>query len=58
MAREIPREEWQSYFEDFSRGQPDYLAQVEVLGDELGAETEAEGTHLAAITRSAVMGAS
>ena len=50
MAREIQREEWQRYFEDFSRGQPDFLANVEVLGGELGAETEAAGTHLAAIT--------
>ena len=50
MAREIPREDWQKYFEDFSRDQPDYLAKMEVLGGELGAETEAEGTHLAAIT--------
>jgi hypothetical protein len=50
MANEIPREDWQAYFEDFSRNQPDYLAKMEILGSELGAETEAEGTHLAAIT--------
>jgi len=50
MAREIPRDDWQQYFEDFSRNQPDYIAKVEILSGELGAETEAEGTHLAAIT--------
>lgn len=50
MASEIPRDDWQAYFEDFSRNQPDYIAQMEVLGDEIGAETEAAGTHLAAIT--------
>ncbi len=50
MAREIPKEDWQAYFEDFSRDQPDYVAKVEVLSGELGAETEAEATHLAAIT--------
>jgi hypothetical protein len=50
MASEIPRDDWQAYFEDFSRDQPDYLAKVEILSGEIGAETEAEGTHLAAIT--------
>ncbi len=50
MAREIAREDWQAYFEGFSRGEPDYLARMEVLGGELGAETEADGVHLAAIT--------
>jgi hypothetical protein len=50
MAREIPRDEWQRYFEDFSRDQPDYLANVEILSAEIGAETEADATHLAAIT--------
>ncbi len=50
MASEIPRDDWQAYFEDFSRNQPDYLAQMEILSAELGAETEATGTHLAAIT--------
>lgn len=49
MAREIPRDEWQAYFEDFSRNQPDYLVRMEILGGELGAETQSEGTHLAAI---------
>jgi hypothetical protein len=50
MAREIPRDDWQAYFEDFSRDQPDYLATMEILGGEIGAETEAQGTRLAAIT--------
>ncbi len=50
MAREIPREEWQAYFEDFSRDQPDYLVRMDILGGETGAETEADGPHLAAIT--------
>jgi hypothetical protein len=50
MANEIPRDDWQAYFEDFSRDQPDYLAKIEILSEEIGAETEAEGTHLAAIT--------
>jgi hypothetical protein len=50
MASEIPRDDWQAYFEDFSKDQPDYLAQMEILSEEIGAETEAEATHLAAIT--------
>ena len=47
---EIPREEWSSYFDDFSRDLPELLATVEVLGGELGAETEAERPQLTSIT--------
>jgi Family of unknown function (DUF5335) len=49
-TREIPHEEWQRWFEDFSREEPDYLATVEVLGGEIGAETEAARPRLTAIT--------
>ena len=49
-TREIPREEWSSYFDDFSRDLPELLATVEVLSGEFGAETEAARPHLTAIT--------
>ena len=49
-THEIPREQWGVYFDDFSRDLPDYLATVEVLGGEIGAEPEAARPHLAAIT--------
>ncbi len=49
-TREIPREEWRSYFDDFSRDLPELIATVEVLGGDLGAEVEAAGPHLTALT--------
>jgi len=49
-TREIPRAEWQSYFDDFSRDLPDLAATVEVLGAEVGAQVEAEQPLLAGVT--------
>jgi hypothetical protein len=49
-TREIPREEWGSHFDDFSRELPELVAHVEVLGDEVGAQTEAESPRLTGIT--------
>lgn len=49
-TREIPRAEWRSYFDDFSRNLPDLLATVEVVGKEIGAQVEAERPVLTGIT--------
>jgi hypothetical protein len=48
-TREIPREEWGAYFDDFSRDLPDTLATVEVAGREIGAQVEAERPRLTGI---------
>jgi Family of unknown function (DUF5335) len=49
-TREIPRSEWRTYFDDFSRDLPDLVASVEILGAEVGAQTEAERPRLIGIT--------
>jgi len=49
-ARDIPREQWQQHFDDFSRDLPGYAATIEILGGELGAETEADRPRLTTIT--------
>ena len=49
-SREIPREEWRTYFDGFSRDLPRLSATVEVIGEEVGAQTEAEGSRLTGIS--------
>ncbi|HEY0517364.1 MAG TPA: DUF5335 family protein [Solirubrobacteraceae bacterium] len=51
-TREIPREQWRAYFDDFSRNhEPDeLLADLEVLGLEVGAQVEAQRPRLAGIS--------
>ncbi len=41
-TREIPRPDWRTYFDDFSRELDDLLATVEVDGTEIGAQLEDE----------------
>jgi hypothetical protein len=48
--REIPREEWGEFLDSFSRQHEGWLVTVEVLGDEIGAQVEAEGKPLEGIT--------
>jgi hypothetical protein len=48
-TREIPREQWQSFFEGFSRRHWNWLATVEVLADRLGAQIEARELPLQAV---------
>ncbi len=50
VSREIPREDWRTYFDDFSRDLPRLSATVEVVGEEVGAQTEAQGARLTGIT--------
>jgi hypothetical protein len=39
-TREIPREEWVSFFDTFSRRHERWLATVEIFGDDVGAQVE------------------
>ena len=48
--REIPREEWAEYLDGFSRQHEGWLVTVEVLGEEIGAQVEAEEMALAGVT--------
>jgi hypothetical protein len=49
-TREIPREEWRKYFDDFSRDIPELTATVEVVGEEVGAQLEVAGSRLTGIS--------
>ena len=49
-TREIPKTEWRSYFDDFSRDLHDVVATVEVAGKEVGAQVEAEHPLLTGMT--------
>lgn len=40
IVREIPREDWVSFFNNFSRRHDRWLVTVEVLGADLGAQVE------------------
>src|SRR4051812_38059876 len=48
--REIPREEWGEFLDSFSRQHEGWLVTVEVLGEEIGAQVEAQGVPLEGIT--------
>jgi hypothetical protein len=39
-TREIPREEWNEFFDSFSRQHEGWLVTLEVLGHEIGAQVE------------------
>lgn len=39
-TREIPREEWNEFFDSFSRQHEGWLVTLEVLGQEIGAQVE------------------
>jgi hypothetical protein len=49
-TREITREEWKPYFDDFSRDLADLIATVEVDGPSVGAQIEAERPRLTGIS--------
>jgi hypothetical protein len=48
--KEIPRKEWGEFLDSFSRQHEGWLVTVEVLGEEIGAQVEAEGKPLEGIT--------
>ena len=39
-TREIPRDEWMTFFDSFSRRYEGWLVTVEMLGDDIGAQVE------------------
>jgi Family of unknown function (DUF5335) len=49
-TRELPRGEWTQFFNDFSRELDSPLVTVEVAGQEIGAQVEAERLRLTGIT--------
>ena len=49
-TREIPREEWNAFFEMFSKQHEGWLATVEVLGRDIGAQEEAHELPLVGLT--------
>ncbi len=49
-TREIPRDEWRQYFDDFSSRLPTTVASIEVTGAEIGAQVEAERGILSGVT--------
>jgi hypothetical protein len=49
-TRELPRSDWQAYFDDFSRDLDRLSATVEVAGRDVGAQVEAERLILTGIT--------
>ena len=48
-TREIPRDSWTDYFDDFSRRHEGWVTTVEVMGEE-GAQTEAQALPLAGVS--------
>jgi hypothetical protein len=42
-TKEIPRSEWQGFFESFSRQHEGWLVTLEILGSEIGAQVEEHG---------------
>ena len=48
--REIPREEWVEFLDGFSRQHEGWLVTLEVLGEEIGAQVEAEELRLEGVT--------
>jgi hypothetical protein len=50
QTKEIPRDEWLTFFDAFSRRHEGWLATVEVLGKEVGAQTEARELPLVGVT--------
>lgn len=49
-TRELPRSEWQAYFDDFSRNLDTLVATVEVVGREIGDQVEADQLVLTGIS--------
>jgi hypothetical protein len=49
-TKEIPRDEWKTFFDTFSRQHEGWLATLEVLGSEIGAQQEARNLPLEGIT--------
>jgi uncharacterized protein DUF5335 len=51
-TQEIPRSEWKGFFDTFSRQHEGWLATLEVLGSDVGAQEEAHELPLAGVSLS------
>ena len=50
LSRELPREEWVKFFDDFSKQHERWIVTLEVLGSDLGDQEEANGLPLVGIS--------
>jgi hypothetical protein len=50
LTREIPRNEWIKFFDDFSQQHQGWVVSVEVISPEIGDQEEAEGLPLVGIS--------
>ncbi|HEY2970933.1 MAG TPA: DUF5335 family protein [Pyrinomonadaceae bacterium] len=57
-TREIPRNEWRSFFDVFSRQHEGWLATLEILGREVAAKQEPRESAFKGITLTSVVGES
>ena len=57
-TREIPRSEWRSFFDVFSRQHEGWLATLEIFGQEIGAQVEPGELPLKSVTLTPVVGKS
>src|SRR6266498_762 len=57
-TREIPRDEWRSFFDVFSRQHEGWLASLEILGQEVDAKQESRESPFKGITLTSVVGES
>jgi hypothetical protein len=53
LTREIPRNEWIKFFDDFSKQHQGWVVTVEVISPELGDQEEADGLPLVGISADA-----
>ena len=49
-TKEIPREEWIKFFDDFSKRHEGWIVKLEVMGQDLGDQEEASGLPLVGIS--------
>ncbi len=50
VSREIPREQWISYFDEFSRNHEGWIIALKVIGSDIGDQDEANGLPLVGIS--------
>ena len=50
LAREIPREQWNKFFDDFSKQHEGWVVTLEVLDPDIGDQDQAEGLPLSGIS--------
>ena len=50
QTREIPREQWIRYFDDFSKNHENWIVTLEVLGPDIGDQEEVSGLPLVGVS--------